>query len=484
MKTRHSFFGGFFFLFVVLVFSACDNMDRNLIPYQYPNGKYGYVDENGKEVIDGKYDSAKKFREGLAAVSMGELFGYINKNGKIVIPLQYTSASNFVNGIALVSKAYKFGCINPDNKEIIPCEYDYLMKTEQDSLLLKGSKNRLEGFIQLDGKVVIPFEYDEIQAFYDGEAYVVKNGKKGIIRANGEVVVPCIYDEIKSYYENLYLVTSNGLYGFLNSQKQEILPCEYGEHYAIGVFSDIDHRVIRLKKGDRYGLMDSNGNVLTPCKYDDIGGYLGGQLAFVSLNGKIGYVDRSGKEKIAPVYDFSRDAGECYILCQNGKYGLANRTSGQVLMNCMYDRIELETENLFMIVLDGKRGLANMEGEVVLKPEYESIGRKFMDHDFFELTAVTPEGRYFRGLARYADGKLIVPANKYLSIGHFDKGNGQYAEVELEVSKRNYRKGIINREGKEVVSCEYMYTYIVEDGYCVVKPYNNNGQNIRVKLNE
>ncbi|WP_370867045.1 hypothetical protein [Butyricimonas paravirosa] len=43
---------------------------------------------------------------------------------------------------------------------------------------------------------------------------------------------------------------------------------------------------------------------------------------------------------------------------------------------------------------------------------------------------------------------------------------------------------MIDRSGKEVVPCEYMYTFIVEGGYCVVKLYNNNGQNIRVKLKE
>lgn len=43
---------------------------------------------------------------------------------------------------------------------------------------------------------------------------------------------------------------------------------------------------------------------------------------------------------------------------------------------------------------------------------------------------------------------------------------------------------MIDRSGKEAVPCEYMYTFIVEDGYCIVKPYNNNGQNIWVKLKE
>jgi hypothetical protein len=48
------------------------------------NGKYGYIDKNGKLVIEPKFDMAKKFFGGLSWVEIGGMSGYIAKNGKYV----------------------------------------------------------------------------------------------------------------------------------------------------------------------------------------------------------------------------------------------------------------------------------------------------------------------------------------------------------------------------------------------------------------
>ena len=48
------------------------------------NGKLGFIDKTGKEVIPIKYDDAWGFSEGLAFVELnGKLF-YINKRGECV----------------------------------------------------------------------------------------------------------------------------------------------------------------------------------------------------------------------------------------------------------------------------------------------------------------------------------------------------------------------------------------------------------------
>lgn len=49
------------------------------------NGKWGYVDTDGKVVIKPKYESAKSFANGLAGVCVDGKWGFINMNGKMVI---------------------------------------------------------------------------------------------------------------------------------------------------------------------------------------------------------------------------------------------------------------------------------------------------------------------------------------------------------------------------------------------------------------
>ena len=45
------------------------------------NGKYGFIDKTGKEIIPLKYDFANCFSEGLALVRLNNKWFYIDKNG-------------------------------------------------------------------------------------------------------------------------------------------------------------------------------------------------------------------------------------------------------------------------------------------------------------------------------------------------------------------------------------------------------------------
>lgn len=66
------------------------------------NGKNGYKDENAREVIAPKYDSAWWFVEGIADVQLNGKWGFIDKTGREVIPLKY-DAHVFKNGRAQVA---------------------------------------------------------------------------------------------------------------------------------------------------------------------------------------------------------------------------------------------------------------------------------------------------------------------------------------------------------------------------------------------
>ena len=115
-------------------------------------GKWGFKDENGKEVIPPIYTEALNFKEDMAAVEMNGLFGYINRENVLVIPYKYDAAGSFSEGWANVALGEKCG---------------YIDKT---------------------GKETVPFIYDAATAF-TGEGYgrVKKDGRWGNIRKDGDV---------------------------------------------------------------------------------------------------------------------------------------------------------------------------------------------------------------------------------------------------------------------------------------------------------
>ncbi len=68
------------------------------------SNRWGYIDKQGKVVIEPKYYEAKDFSEGLAAVQEenDSLWGFIDKEGKYFIKPQYTKCGSFFNGATSV----------------------------------------------------------------------------------------------------------------------------------------------------------------------------------------------------------------------------------------------------------------------------------------------------------------------------------------------------------------------------------------------
>ena len=65
-------------------------------------GKWGYIDKTGREVIHCKYDYAYAFCEGLAIVAKSGKYGFIDKTGRAVVPCKYDYAFEFREGMAKV----------------------------------------------------------------------------------------------------------------------------------------------------------------------------------------------------------------------------------------------------------------------------------------------------------------------------------------------------------------------------------------------
>ncbi len=105
--------------------------------------QWGFVDYNGNEVIECKFNYVGSFKEGYAPVCLDSGWGYINKKGFIVIPCKYKAARPFSEGLAAV--------------------YQEMPKIEENS----PYKNFKWGFIDYSGKVVIPFIHEGRYSLYE-----------------------------------------------------------------------------------------------------------------------------------------------------------------------------------------------------------------------------------------------------------------------------------------------------------------------------
>jgi hypothetical protein len=82
------------------------------------NGKWGYIDKEGKTAIDNIYETADSFSEGRAAVHDGKQWGFIDQKGNMVIKPQYSYVERFHNGLALVREEERLSYIDLQGKLI------------------------------------------------------------------------------------------------------------------------------------------------------------------------------------------------------------------------------------------------------------------------------------------------------------------------------------------------------------------------------
>ena len=128
------------------------------------DGKWGFIDKNGKVVIEPQFDDAGDFSEGFAQVKKDGKYGFIDKSGKVVIEPQFDNVEYFIEGFAQVEKDGKYG------------------------------------FIDKNGKVIEP-QFDEVGSFSEGFVCVEKDGKWGFIDKNGKVVIEPQYSSADGFSE-------------------------------------------------------------------------------------------------------------------------------------------------------------------------------------------------------------------------------------------------------------------------------------------
>ena len=127
---------------------------------RYEAMKWGFVNQNGKRVIDFQFRNVGDFSEGLAPAAIEEgKYGFIDKKGKFVLQPQYFYAESFSEGLAPVTKRFH-------------------SRTKDEC-----SKT---GYIDKEGHVVIDYQFEDAKAFSVGLAPVKKHGKWGYIDKSGE----------------------------------------------------------------------------------------------------------------------------------------------------------------------------------------------------------------------------------------------------------------------------------------------------------
>ena len=172
-------------------FSRLDKEIGDIVPFKGKNYKWGFKNRIGRAVIPCKWNAARKFCKGLAAVEDSDgKWGYIDKTGRVVIPCQWIAVRDFCRGLAVVRDSNgMFGYIDRTGCVIIPCQWIAAREFCEGLAAVKYT-NLKWGFIDSTGSVVIPCQWDDVGLrFYKGLARVEDTrGKWYKIDKTGKIV--------------------------------------------------------------------------------------------------------------------------------------------------------------------------------------------------------------------------------------------------------------------------------------------------------
>ena len=152
------------------------------------------------------YDDIRGISESLVCVRRNGNWGFINEEGEEVVKPIYDNAHCFSEGLARVEINDKWGLINKKGEEVVKPIYDYIYDFEEG--LASVEINDKWGFINKDGEEVIKPIYDDVCDFQYGLARVQKIGKYGLVNKEGKEVVKPIYNDIV-YDEKITIVKKN-----------------------------------------------------------------------------------------------------------------------------------------------------------------------------------------------------------------------------------------------------------------------------------
>ena len=377
--------------------------------------KWGFINSDGKEICEVKYQDVSNFSEDLGGVKKDGKWGFIDKQGNETIPSIYERIYPFHNGLAVVCQNDKWGVIDKKGKEVFPFEWDHCDDLKEGLYSLFTDDN--QGLLNVETSKIYPLDpYSEF--LIDGD---FKNGFAVFYRRG-----------IK--YEHNYRN-----FGVINNLGKEVFFGYDGINIPYNPFSEEDKQpdVFWARRDGKFGLVDKNGKQITPFEYFENYSASFFVEGMAKLNKpKVWFIDSKGKEIIAK---------EFYKILHNFKNGVAwFQTDGGIII---YD---LKTKKSPMKKGKSNFGFVDKNGEkTFLDPGIKA----YIEWDDYEEdnNGYKDNGYYFD--SRFREGLAIVSSN-----------------IQNEETKQWEEKfGYIDKTGKVVIPIQYEQVRIASEGLLIVK---------------
>ena len=303
--------------FVVLVavcllglFGCNEKASNDYLVYDF-RGKFGYVDRKGNVVIEPQFDNAKSFSEGLAWAEKDGRTGYIDHTGVFVIELDAKDGSPFSDGCAKIwtGGGYPDSYINKQGEVIIDGKlFDYVHEMSEGMVVV--NKDGKYGVLDKNGNQIVAPKFKECQDFSDGLAWIKMSRKWGCVDKKGNMVIDTNYISINNFHEGLAFVWIDNDRPVCIDKKGNVVIKELPKGLHRSDYLIFSEGLACIKVDGKYGYIDKTGEFAIEPQFYSASNFSCGLALIMTENAMHGYIDKTGRIVIEPKYEMAGNFSE------------------------------------------------------------------------------------------------------------------------------------------------------------------------------
>lgn len=214
----------------------------------------------------------------IAVKNKDEKYGFIDTNGNQKIDFKYEFAEDYINGLAIVhNEDYEEGIIDTKGNEIVKFgEFSNIYRynesqnvtSEYSNIFIATTDDGQKKFINKDGKVVTTNAYEDIDE-KNGIIYFENNGKYGLLDINGKEILTSDEEfDVEDTCDSISVLSFDNCNKIINNVTGKVLKeieaesyseiNKYGNYYEVQNSAVVkDNEVIYISDND-HSIIDIN----------------------------------------------------------------------------------------------------------------------------------------------------------------------------------------------------------------------------------
>ena len=323
---------------------------------------------------------------------------------------------------------------------------------------------------------------------------IEQDQKKGLVDQNGDIVIPIEYQDLgwsngqQLVMNELLGYKENGLWGLINVKNQKITPAAYTALHPFDQNSIVAAKKGRYSNKVFYGIINSKGKILVDFKFRSLKKFEDQLVAGLEREDQIFYGLINSNDKIIIPFEYKNiqplSLERLVVTNSQNKIALFNN-KGSVIYGFELDSIVEFYDNLSLVYQEGKLGVMNQKGQLVISPQYKKIeiGRgnnlkvlpytewRFLDHnnhlqDTWYFDQITPLSQNLFKVTIGANEVLINRNHQLIASDKNWKIN--FKESGILIINNNRKFGALNEFGEQILAFTYDSIYY-ENGYFITR---------------